>query len=90
MICKLKFSLSAQPWYNSDYYELVEAVNEGGKAVSRDHPLPARFSSTSKFRNLKTNKISEFFNNYMDDVTNLNETKRYLRDLKINNLLKNG
>jgi hypothetical protein len=78
MICKFKFSLSVQPWYDSDYYELIEAVNEGP------------FSSTSKFRNLKTNKISEFFNHYMDDVTNLNETKRYLRNLKINNLLKNG
>jgi hypothetical protein len=78
MICKFKFNLSVQPWYDSDYYELIEAVNEGP------------FSSTSKFRNLKTNKISEFFNHYMDDVTNLNETKRYLRDLKINNLLKNG
>lgn len=78
MICKFKFSLIAQPWYNSDYYELIESVNKGP------------FSSTSKFRNLKTNKISEFFNHYMDDVTNLNETKRYLRNLKINNLLKNG
>ncbi len=24
MICKLKFSLSGQPWYTSDYYELID------------------------------------------------------------------
>lgn len=23
MICKFKFSLSAQPWYDSDYYEFM-------------------------------------------------------------------
>jgi hypothetical protein len=69
MICKLKFSLSGQPWYNSDYYEFI---------------------SDNKFINLKTGKTEEFFNQYMEDVTSLNETKRYLRDLKINNLLKNG
>jgi hypothetical protein len=83
MICKLKFSLSSQPWYTSDYYELIDKT---GIWIKNNNSYDYNYS----FRNLKTGEVEHFFSNHMDDVTNLNETKRYLRDLKINNLLKNG
>jgi hypothetical protein len=47
MICKLKFSLSSQPWYTSDYYELIDKT---GIWIKNNNSYDYNYS----FRNLKT------------------------------------
>jgi len=77
-ILRINSKYHLQSWYSEDYFELI-----------RSHPdryiRGLGFDITVK--NLRTGEYFNHFNTVFDDVTNLNETKKYLRNLKIEKVL---
>lgn len=70
--------MSLQPWYTDDYYLLIK-INHDKKMLN--------LGVDCEFLNLKTNETFNHFDKIFYDVTNLNETKSYLRNLKIDKIL---